>query len=342
MTRVLVTGGAGFIGGHLCEYLKDRGYWVRAVDWRPPEHRTHVVCDEYDWQCDLRHYENAVWALRGIDEVYALAADMGGMGFISTNHYEILQHNLRINLNTAEAARIHGIRRLFYSSSACVYPERLQLTTTARNLAESDAWDGKPDTAYGIEKLAGEELYERLAEEGRIVIHAAEETGVEVYLQLSEQHGVEVRIARFHNVYGPWGPWEGGREKSPAAMCRKAAEARREGHNRIEVWGDGKATRSFCYIDDCLEMIHRLMRSNYALPMNIGTDTLVEIDYLAAIAGHCAGFEPELVHVPGPQGVRGRNADLTRMREWLDYESQVSLEEGMQRTYDWIEEQMQK
>lgn len=316
-TRVLVTGAAGFIGGHLCKFLKGLGCWVRAVDWKPPQHGA-VACDEHDWQCDIRFYRSAHAAMDGIDHVWALAADMGGMGFIMNYHYTILVNSLLVALNTAQAAKLCHVKRLFFPSSACVYPESLQMSTDARYLTEADAWQGMPESAYGVEKLVAEEIYSRLAHETEVV----------------------VRIARFYNIFGPHGTWTGERAKAPASMCRKAAEAKRDGHNKIEVWGDGLATRSFCYISDCLEMMYRLMHSGYERPMNIGTDRLVDINYLATLAAECAGFEPELVHVKGPQGVRGRNADLSLMRNVLGYEPQVSLEVGIQRTYDWVEEQL--
>jgi len=313
MTRVCITGAAGFIGHHLVRFLKKRGYWVRAVDYRPPAYK--VPADEVDWTCDLREPVNALNALVDVDEVYHLAADMGGMGYISFYHFDILQNNLRINLNTARAVKCLGIERLLFTSSACVYPERLQDSSRAQGLREGDAWDGKPDTAYGIEKLIAEEMY------------------------LDTPH-VQVRIARFHNIYGPRGDWNSGREKAPAALCRKVAEAKRAGEHNIEVWGDGEQTRSFCYVSDCLEMLYRLMRSEHGEPLNIGTDHSVSINELAHVVSEAANWPVTLIHVPGPQGVRGRNADLTAMRKVLDYEPQVSLEDGIAETYAWIEEQV--
>lgn len=310
MKRVCVTGGAGFIGRHLCHYLKERGYWVRAIDYQPPEYP--VDADEENWTCDLRHFENAIEALQGIDEVYALAADMGGMGYIGFHDFDILQNNLRINLNTAAAARVHKPEGLFYSSSACCYPESLQLETAIGGLAESDAWRGKPDTAYGVEKLVSEDVYSHLP-------------------------NTEVRIARFHNIYGTEGTWRGGREKAPAALCRKIAVASITGNPEVEIWGDGEQTRSFCHIGDCLEMIYRLMQSDYRSPLNIGTDRLVSINELVDIAADAAGIEVVKRHIDGPQGVRGRNADLSKMKRVLDYEPQVSLEDGIAELYGWIE-----
>jgi len=321
--RVLVTGAAGFIGHHLVNYLCERDYWVRAVDYRPNEWG-HMHADEVDWQCDLRHYLGATKAMKGIDWVFALAADMGGMGFIMNFQYTVLRNSARINLNTAEAAAIAGIERLLYTSSACIYPEGLQTDVDAPNLKESDAWQGKPEASYGVEKMVAEEIYYRAG----------------------KQFGFGVRMPRFHNIYGPEGAWDAERDnrvKAPAAMCYKAAKAKLTGSNQMEIWGDGKQTRSFCYISDALEMMHRLMCSNFSGPMNIGTDHLITINDLAMIAARAAGLESvELVHVEGPQGVRGRNADLNLMRAELNYWPQTSLESGMQRTYDWIEKRVKE
>jgi nucleoside-diphosphate-sugar epimerase len=319
MIKVCVTGASGFIGSHLCNYLKGRGYWVRAIDWKPPEFGD-VVCDEYNWQCDLRLPISTYSAFEGIDHVYALGADMGGMGFISDHHYIIARNNLMINLITAEAAATMNVKKILFTSSACVYPERLQLEEKARKLKESDAWTGEPDTAYGIEKLFAEDIYQRLA----------------------EKTGIQIRLPRFYNIYGPYGTWMGGREKLPAAACRKVAVAKLNGDHRVEVWGDGLATRNFCYISDCLEMIYLLMQSDYSQPMNIGTDRLITVNGVFDVVAEIADIEIEKVHVPGYQGVRGRNADLTLMRNILKYEPQVSLEEGLAKTYNWIEQEVQR
>lgn len=319
--RVCVTGGAGFIGHHLVHYLRKRGYWVRAIDVVAPQWSTGKA-DESWWSCDLRVRDSATRAMQGCCEIYALAATMGGAGFVFTGEHdrEIMYDNTLINLNTLEAARLAGVDRYLFSSSACCYPEGLQREVDSNPLKEQDAYPAGPDSEYGWEKLYTERLCQTYARATKM----------------------EIRIARFHNIYGPETNWNDGREKAPAAMCRKAAEAKYKGHGRIEVWGDGKATRSFCYIDDCTEMIYRLMHSDYRGPMNIGTSHVVSIDKLAIIAARCAGFEPKLIHVPGPQGVRGRNADLSLMQQVLGYEPRVSLEDGMQRTYNWIEGQVKK
>lgn len=325
MTKVLVTGAAGSVGGHLCRYLKDRGYWVRAVDHVDPRYGD-VPCDEGLWNLDLRKVYYARTATRGMDWVFALAADMGGMGFISRNHFGILKNNALINVNMARTA--DRVDRVLFTSSACVYPERLQMdegeagTKGARGLEESHAWAGKPDTAYGIEKLFSEELYTQLA---------------------SGFKGRQTRIARFHNIFGPRGSWNDGREKAPAALCRKVAVAKLTGNPEVEIWGDGRQTRSFCYVDDCLEMLMRLMLSDWAGPLNIGTDRLVSINELADTIADVAGIKIVKKHdLSKPQGVRGRNADLTLMRDVLNYEPQVSLEEGLAKTYAWIETQARK
>ncbi|HET7051115.1 MAG TPA: NAD-dependent epimerase/dehydratase family protein [Solirubrobacteraceae bacterium] len=315
MERVLVTGAGGFIGHHLVTYLKERGHWVRGVDVKLPEYTT-VDADEFEI-ADLRLREAALRVMRGTDEVYALAADMGGMGFISSNHATIFRNNLLMNLNTIEAARVHGVGRYLFSSTACVYPEHLQDHTDVTPLREEVAYPANPQDAYGWEKLVAERLC----------------------LYHTEEFGLETRIVRFHNVYGPYGTYDGGREKVPAALCRKVALA--EPGGSIEVWGDGEQTRSFCYVDDCVEGIHRIMRSGYGSPLNLGTDRMVSIDELARIVIDISGKPGiEIEHVAGPQGVRGRNSDNTRLREIIGWEPRVSLEEGLVPTYRWIEEQV--
>jgi nucleoside-diphosphate-sugar epimerase len=315
---VLVTGAAGFIGSHLVQYLKERGYRVRGVDIREPEFGA-CAADEFEL-LDLREYKSCLLATRGIDEIYGLAADMGGMGYISSNHSRILRNNALINLHMIEAARRNGVKRYLFTSSACVYPEYRQETTDVTPLREEDAYPAQPQDAYGWEKLFTERLCE--------------------YYALD--HGLETRTVRFHNIFGPQGTWEGGREKAPAALCRKVALAKLTGNKRIEIWGDGLQTRSFCYIDDCVEGIHRLMRSDHREPINLGQDRMVSIDELADMIAAIAGVHIHKVHVPGPQGVRGRNSDNTTIRAVLGWQPVVSLEEGLERTYSWIEEQVQQ
>jgi len=315
-TRVLVTGAGGFIGHHLVTFLRAKGFWVRGVDIKVPEY-SEIDADEFE-VLDLRRWDNSLQATRGIDEVYGLAADMGGMGFISAHHSEILHNNSLINTHTLEAARINGVKRYFYTSSACVYPEYKQTKADVVPLKEEDAYPAMPQDAYGWEKL----VMERLCTHYR------------------EDYGLQTRIVRFHNIFGPQGTWEGGREKAPAAISRKIAIAKLTGNHEIEMWGDGEQTRSFCYIDDTLEGIYRLMRSDHIFPLNLGSDRMVTINELAHIVARIAGIEIHIKHIDGPQGVRGRNSDNTRLREVLKWEPQLTLEEGLQPTYTWIEQQV--
>jgi GDP-D-mannose 3', 5'-epimerase len=316
MERVLVTGAGGFIGHHLVTYLKERDYWVRAVDLKYPEY-TEVDADEFE-MLDLRRREDALLATRKVDQVYALAADMGGMGFISGNHATILHNNALINLHTIEAARLQGVSRYLYSSSACVYPEHLQADAAVTPLREEDAYPANPQDAYGWEKLISERLCEYY-------------TG---------EWGLDTRTVRFHNIYGPYGTYDGGREKVPAALCRKVAVA--NPGESVEIWGDGEQTRSFCYVDDCVEGLYRIMLSDYGKPLNLGTDRMVTINELAKIVIGVSGKDDlTLVHVDGPQGVRGRNSDNSRLREVLGWEPGIDLEEGLVPTYRWIEKQVE-
>lgn len=342
MKRALVTGAGGFIGWHLTNYLKSRGYFVRGVDIKEPEFAPSAA-DEF-LVLDLRDKGQAERAFSDkylygtkdnlsagrlvFDEAYCLAADMGGMGFISFHDAEILHNNLLINLNSAEAARQFGAKRVLFTSSACVYPEHLQLATGVAGLCESDAYPAGPDTEYGWEKLIAERVYQAYARD----------------------YGLDVRIARFHNVFGPMGTWQGGREKAPAALCRKVAHEVNllpSGNGvkpesvRIDIWGDGKQTRSFLYIDDCLDGIYALMQSDYPDPVNIGSDRMISISELAMMIAEAAGVKVWMTHdMDKPQGVRGRNSDNTLSKQVLDWEPKISLEDGIARTYAWIAEQV--
>ncbi len=317
-TRVLVTGAGGFIGHHLVVFLKERGYWVRGVDIKEPEFAP-TEADEF-LLLDLRRWENCLEATEGMEHVYALAADMGGMGFISSHHSQILHNNILINVHTMEAARQNGVKRYLYTSSACVYPEYKQMDADVTPLKEEDVFPAQPQDAYGWEKLITEQLAKHY----------------------HEDYGMETRTVRFHNIFGPLGSWEGGREKAPAAMCRKVAVAKLTGNPEIEVWGDGEQTRSFCYIDDCTTGIYKLMMSDFADPINLGQDRMVTINQLVDIVADAAGIEVAKKHVEGPQGVRGRNSDNSLLRKVLGWEPEISLEEGLAITYAWIEEQVKE
>ncbi len=315
MTTVVVTGAGGFIGSALVTYLKGAGHRVRGVDIKLPDFEP-TTADEFEL-LDLRRWDQCLQALRGADEVYALAADMGGMGYISSNHATILRNNALINLHTLDAARVHGVGRVLYTSSACIYPEHLQTSADVRGLREEDAYPANPPDAYGWEKLFTERACE----------------------YYSAEFGVPTRIVRFHNIYGPYGTYDGGREKVPAALCRKVAAV--DDGGEIEVWGDGEQTRSFCYIEDCVEGIHRLMRSDHAQPLNLGTEELVSINELARIVIDASGKRGVRIrHIDGPQGVRGRNSDNSRLRDVLGWEPRTSLVDGIVPTYRWVEKQL--
>jgi nucleoside-diphosphate-sugar epimerase len=313
--RVLVTGAGGFIGHHLVTSLKQHGYWVRGVDLSLPEY-TKVDADEFEIR-DLRRSDECLLATRGIDHVYALAADMGGMGFISANHGTILRNNALININTLEAARMNGASRYLFSSSACVYPGYLQTAADVIPLKEDDVYPANPQDAYGWEKLVAELLCR----------------------YYSEEFGLATRIVRFHNIYGPYGTYDGGREKVPAALCRKVAMAEPDGE--IEIWGDGEQTRSFCYVDDCVDGLYQLMQSDCWEPLNLGSEEMVTINELAQMIIDVSGkARITLRHIDGPQGVRGRNSDNSRLRERLGWAPSITLREGLKFTYHWIEKQV--
>lgn len=316
-TSVLVTGAGGFIGHHLVKYLKGKGCRVRGVDIKYPEYE-ETGADEFEL-LDLRRRENCLQAAQGVGQVYNLAANMGGIGYIETHKAEIVHDNILINIHLLEASRLRGVEKFFFTSSACIYPGYRQNRTGVTPLKEEDAYPAEAEDGYGWEKLYTE----------RVCRHYREDYGLKTY------------VMRFHNVFGPLGTYDGGREKSPAAICRKVALAKPG--DEIEIWGDGKQTRSYCYIDDCVEGIYRLMQSDYHEPLNLGQDRLITIDELVDIVAGIAGKTIRKHYdLTRPQGVRGRNSDNTRLCRVLKWEPQVSLEEGLAITYEWICTQLVK
>jgi len=314
--RILVCGAGGFIGGHLVKRLRSEGYWVRGVDLKHHEF-SPTSANEFVIG-DLRDPAVVRSVLAEIDEVYQLAADMGGAGYIFTGEHDaaVMHNSATINLNVLEFGREAGIRKYFYSSSACMYPAYNQTDPDKPNCSEDSAYPAAPDSEYGWEKLFSERLY----------------------AAYQRNYGIEIRVARFHNIFGPEGTWSGGREKAPAAICRKVAEAPDGGE--IEIWGDGKQTRSFLYIDECIEGIRRLVDSRFAGPVNIGSEEMVAINQLAEMAMEIAGKRLHVRHVDGPLGVRGRNSDNRLIRDRLGWAPSASLRAGLEVTYDWVAEQV--
>lgn len=313
----LVLGAGGFIGSHMVKRLKKEGFWVRGVDLKYPEFAP-TEADDFI-QGDLRDPVTCRTAVdRRFDEVYQFAADMGGAGFVFTgeNDADIMHNSALINLNMLEACQRRNVKRIFYSSSACMYPEHNQMDPDNPNCAEDSAYPAEPDSEYGWEKLFSERLY----------------------LAFQRNYGMEVRIARYHNIFGPEGTWEGGREKAPAAFCRKVAMTPDGGE--IEMWGDGEQTRSFLYIDECLEGTLRLTRSDWIGPVNIGSDEMVSINRLAEMVMGAAGKQLSIEHIPGPLGVRGRNSDNRLIEEKLGWHPAEPLIKGVKKTYAWIEQQV--
>ncbi|MGQ9460017.1 MAG: NAD-dependent epimerase/dehydratase family protein [Candidatus Bathyarchaeaceae archaeon] len=313
MDRILITGGGGFIGSHLARYLYQQGYFVRIVDIKFDDYIQERYYTER-LKLDLRKWENCLLATKGIDKVYNLAANMGGIGFITTVGAEVMHDNVLINTYMLEASRQNGVKRFIFTSSACVYPTYRQKTPDVKGLKEEDAYPADPDNFYGWEKLFTEKMCEAY----------------------QRDYGLDIRVVRYHNIYGPEGTYKGGREKSPAALCRKVAEAHNPG--AITIWGDGKQTRSYCYIDDAVKGTIMLMESDYDKPINIGSERLITIDELADIIIKISGKTiTKTYDLTAPQGVRGRNADITLARKILGWEPQVTLEEGLEKTYKWIE-----
>lgn len=308
--RVCVGGGSGFIGSHLAKRLKEFGCYVVCADWKDNEFmKPEEFCDEFHL-LDLRNLDNCIKATAGCQHVYNLAADMGGMGFIVSNQAVLLYNNTMISFNMLEAARQNGCKRFFYSSTACVYNEALQTDPNNPGLREDMAWPARPQDTYGFEKLYAEEMA----------------------LAYAKDFPIKTRIARYHNVYGPRGTWKGGREKVPAAFCRKAVVSETE----FEVWGDGLQTRSFMLIDDCVEGSIRIMLSDCAIPLNLGTDEMIDMNAFARLAMGFAGKDLPIKHITGPEGVRGRNSDNTLIKEKLGWAPSISLQTGIGITYEWI------
>jgi GDP-D-mannose 3',5'-epimerase len=324
----LVLGAGGFIGNHLVNRLKSEGYWVRGVDLKYPEHQDILNADDFiigdlrDANTVTKVFLIAPESINGatgvFDEVYQLAADMGGAGYIFSgeNDANVMHNSATINLNVADSAVKHKAGKVFYSSSACMYPAYNQEDPNNPNCTEASAYPAAPDSEYGWEKLFSERLY----------------------LAYNRNHGLDVRVARFHNIYGPLGTWQGGKEKAPAAICRKVIAS----NDEIEIWGDGTQTRSFLYIDECIEGIRRLMQSSFLGPVNIGSEEMVTINQLVDIACSIENKQIKKNHIPGPTGVRGRNSDNTLIGQKLGWKPRYPLAQGIAKTYAWIKGQMCK
>ena len=318
MERILITGGGGFIGSHLARHLHKQGHFVRIADIKFDDYIQEEYCNE-KLNLDLRILDNCLKATEGIDKVYNLAANMGGIGFITSVFADVMHDNVLINTFMLEASVRNKVQRFLFSSSACIYPNYKQTTPDVAGLKEEDSYPADPNEPYGWEKLFTEEM-------------------VKSY---KIDYGLDIRIARYHNIYGPEGTYKGGREKAPAALCRKIAEASNPGN--ITIWGDGKATRSYCYIDDCITGTEQLMESDYDEPINIGSDRLISVEDLANMVIKISGKKTSKDHdLTAPEGVRGRNADLTLVKKVLGWEPKVSLEEGMEKTYRWIKTMVEK
>jgi len=316
--KALVCGAGGFIGGHLVKRLKNEGYWVKGVDLKENEYG-NMFADEFvigDLR-DQRVCESLF--VQDFDEIYQLAADMGGAGYVFTGEHDadVMHNSATINLNILDLARKYNVKKIFYSSSACIYPEYNQMDPDNPKCSEDSAYPAQPDSEYGWEKLFSERLY----------------------FSYQRNYGVEVHVARFHNIFGIQGTWDGGKEKAPAAICRKVAEV--EDFGEIEIWGDGKQTRSFLYIDECLEGIRRFMESDFSGPVNIGSDEMVSINQLAMMAAEAAGKTISLKHIEGPLGVRGRNSDNALIKEKLNWAPSMSLKSGMDKVYLWVLKQLE-